>query len=71
MTTIVQVEFRESLLSIRDEILQSLGHLRRMLDAIRSRRQRLRVQPIMPHAAGRVKELPRAGGVAGRFGRST
>jgi hypothetical protein len=26
MTTIVQVEFRESLLSIRDEILQSLGH---------------------------------------------
>lgn len=26
MTTIVQVEFRESLLSVRDEILQSLGH---------------------------------------------
>jgi len=26
MTAIVQVEFRESLLSIRDEILQSLGH---------------------------------------------
>lgn len=26
MTTIVQVEFRESLLSIRDDILQSLGH---------------------------------------------
>jgi len=26
MTTIVQVEFRPSLLSIRDEILQSLGH---------------------------------------------
>ena len=26
MTTIVQIEFRESLLSIRDEILQSLGH---------------------------------------------
>jgi len=26
MTTIVQVEFRESLLSDRDEILQSLGH---------------------------------------------
>jgi hypothetical protein len=26
MTTIVQVEFRESLLSIRDEILQLLGH---------------------------------------------
>jgi len=26
MTTIVQVEFRESLLPIRDEILQSLGH---------------------------------------------
>ena len=26
MTTIVQVEFGESLLSIRDEILQSLGH---------------------------------------------
>ena len=26
MTTIVQVEFRESLLSIRNEILQSLGH---------------------------------------------
>ena len=26
MTTIVQVEFRESLLSIREEILQSLGH---------------------------------------------
>jgi hypothetical protein len=26
MTTILQVEFRESLLSIRDEILQSLGH---------------------------------------------
>jgi hypothetical protein len=26
VTTIVQVEFRESLLSIRDEILQSLGH---------------------------------------------
>jgi hypothetical protein len=26
MTTIVQVEFRENLLSIRDEILQSLGH---------------------------------------------
>jgi hypothetical protein len=26
MTTIVQVEFRESLSSIRDEILQSLGH---------------------------------------------
>jgi hypothetical protein len=24
--TIVQVEFRESLLSVRDEILQSLGH---------------------------------------------
>ena len=26
MTTIVQIEFRESFLSIRDEILQSLGH---------------------------------------------
>jgi hypothetical protein len=26
MTTIVQVEFRESLLSIRDQILRSLGH---------------------------------------------
>jgi hypothetical protein len=26
MTTIVQVEFREGLLSIRDEIIQSLGH---------------------------------------------
>ena len=26
MTTIGQVEFRESLLSVRDEILQSLGH---------------------------------------------
>ena len=26
MTTVVQIEFRESLLSIRDEILQSLGH---------------------------------------------
>jgi hypothetical protein len=26
MTAIVQVEFRESLLSIRDEILRSLGH---------------------------------------------
>jgi len=26
MTAIVQIEFRESLLSIRDEILQSLGH---------------------------------------------
>ncbi len=26
MTTIVQIEFRESLLSVRDEILQSLGH---------------------------------------------
>ena len=26
MTTIVQVEFRESLLSVREEILQSLGH---------------------------------------------
>jgi CheY-like chemotaxis protein len=26
MTTIVQVEFRSSLLSIRDEILRSLGH---------------------------------------------
>jgi len=26
MTAIVQLEFRESLLSIRDEILQSLGH---------------------------------------------
>ena len=26
MTTIVQVEFRPSLLSIRDDILQSLGH---------------------------------------------
>lgn len=26
MTTIVQVEFRESLLSIRDQVLQSLGH---------------------------------------------
>ena len=26
MTTIVQVEFRENLLSVRDEILQSLGH---------------------------------------------
>lgn len=26
MTTMVQVEFRESLLSVRDEILQSLGH---------------------------------------------
>jgi hypothetical protein len=26
MTTIAQIEFRESLLSIRDEILQSLGH---------------------------------------------
>jgi hypothetical protein len=26
MTTIVQVEFRDSLLSVRDEILQSLGH---------------------------------------------
>ena len=26
MTTIVQVELRESLMSIRDEILQSLGH---------------------------------------------
>jgi CheY-like chemotaxis protein len=26
MTTIVQVEFRPSLLSIRDEILRSLGH---------------------------------------------
>ena len=26
MTTIVQIEFREGLLSICDEILQSLGH---------------------------------------------
>ena len=26
MTTIVQVEYRESLLTIRDQILQSLGH---------------------------------------------
>ena len=26
MTTIVQVEFRESSLSVRDEILQTLGH---------------------------------------------
>jgi DNA-binding NtrC family response regulator len=26
MTSMVKVEFRESLLSIRDEILQSLGH---------------------------------------------
>jgi len=26
MTTIAQVEFRESLMSVREEILQSLGH---------------------------------------------
>ena len=33
MTTIVQIEFRESLLSIRDEILQSLGHPVSLLSA--------------------------------------
>lgn len=38
MTMIVQVEFREGLLSIRDEILQSLGHP--VLSALGSRAAR-------------------------------
>jgi len=59
MTTIVQVEFRESLLSIRDEILQSLGHP--VISALGSRAARnLDLQPSIAWRAIRICDFSRA-----------